>query len=149
MEGSISSVSHRFKGSLGVRVDCITEIDRYDAMLCGWVRAGGRYLWVELSKNSDVTDHDVKLRYDVFEIEDRSAKLSDLKRVRSFRHCVGWHCTYAPGEKRGARGSPKPGYASWYKHGSRKDQSWFAAWDASKLLVGHITEPILQIEMIQ
>jgi hypothetical protein len=89
--------------------------DHYDVNLSGWLRANGQYWYFKIKPEIDIFDHSQPLDYDVFEITDRKVKARALNRVRTFRHCVGWHFFNLTGYERRHRGGVKPGSAEWYK----------------------------------
>jgi hypothetical protein len=71
------------------KIDHIHISDWYDQPLTGWLRTNGKYYYFHISYNifDDTGDYAYHLIYDI----EPQLKLQHLKRVRAWRHMMGWN----------------------------------------------------------
>jgi len=99
-----------------IKTDWVHTSNYYDMPISGLVRVQGTYYHFDLEDFGAP-----KPTYIISEFESKEEKLAYLKRTRSFRHHVGWHCDYKPNQKITRVIVPKKGGMDWFKDKANYD----------------------------
>lgn len=88
--------------------------DYWDGVRSGWLRAGGRYYWFELSEGGAPAGDGAGATWEVFDLP-RDVRLAHLLHARRFRCMVGrrWDVVVGRREPRPEL-FPKPGFRAFY-----------------------------------